>query len=126
MMAPGRLLGILFIFASAFAESLGQFAFKRAANHRPVLAGEVVVGPFAAIWLNRRWIFLGFFGFSVDGILWSLSLHYLDLTVAHPIGSVVFVVVAIISRVMLHEHLPVRRWIGICLILAGATIVAVN
>ena len=126
MIASGRLLGICFILVSTLGEALGQFAFKRAANHRPVLAGGAVYGPFTAIRVNFRWIVLGFAGFIVDGILWSAALHFLDLTVAHPIGSIVFVVVAIISKVMLREQLPPRRWIGIGFVLAGATIVAFN
>ena len=126
MIAPTRLLGICFILASTLGEALGQFAFKRAANHRPLLAGGAVYGPFTAIWVNFRWIVLGFVGFIADGILWSAALHLLDLTVAHPIGSIVFVVVAIISKIFLREQLPPRRVVGIGFVLAGAAVVAFN
>ena len=41
-------------------------------------------------------------------------------------GSIVFVMVAVLSHLWLHERITGRRWIGICLILAGSTLVAFN
>ena len=115
----GHLLGIGAIMASTCFEAIGQFAFKHAADHRPTLAS----GPVAAAWANARWVFLGFLGFIVDGVLWSVALYHLDISVAHPIGSLVFVVVAVLSRVVLKERVSPRRWMGIGLILAGAACV---
>jgi drug/metabolite transporter (DMT)-like permease len=121
-----RFIGILILFASVISEALGQFAFKRGANRGPVTAAGPEMGPLAAIWKNFRWILLGLGGFIVDGLLWSATLFYLDITVAHPLGSVVFVVVALFSRFFLGEHLSRRRWAGIACILGGAAIVAAN
>jgi drug/metabolite transporter (DMT)-like permease len=124
---PGdRLIGVLILFASVVSEALGQFAFKRGASRGPVTASGPAIGPFAAIWKNFRWIVLGFGGFIIDGLLWSATLFYLDITVAHPLGSIVFVVVALFSRCFLKEHISPRRWIGIGCILTGAAIVAFN
>ena len=117
---------MLILFASVISEALGQFAFKRGASRGPVTGDGPSIGPFAAIWKNFRWILLGFAGFIVDGLLWSATLFYLDITVAHPLGSIVFVVVALFSLFFLREHLSPRRWIGIGCILIGATVVAFN
>jgi drug/metabolite transporter (DMT)-like permease len=117
-----RLIGMLFIFVSTFAESLGQFAFKEAADRPATPAG----GPMMSVMVNWRWIVLGFAGFIIDGILWSVALYFLDITVAHPLGSIVFVVVALVSRFMLGEKISTRRWIGIACILVGSAIIAVN
>jgi drug/metabolite transporter (DMT)-like permease len=126
MTPSDRLIGVAVILASTASEAVGQLAFKRAANHQPGHAGTVPLGPFAAAWANRRWIFFGWFSFILDGLLWSTALYYLDITVAHPIGSIVFVVVAIFSKLFLREHISPRRWTGIALILCGAAIVAMN
>jgi drug/metabolite transporter (DMT)-like permease len=126
MTAADRPIGIVILLASVISEALGQFAFKRGANRGPVTADGPAIGPLAAIAKNFRWIVLGFAGFVVDGLLWSATLFYLDITVAHPLGSIVFVVVALFSRFFLGEHLSPRRWLGIACILAGAAIVAVN
>ncbi len=121
-----RFIGILILFASVISEAMGQFAFKRGANRGPVTGAGPALGPLAAIWKNFRWILLGLGGFIVDGLLWSATLFYLDITVAHPLGSVVFVVVALFSRFFLGEQLSRRRWAGIACILGGAAIVAAN
>jgi drug/metabolite transporter (DMT)-like permease len=117
-----RLIGVLVIIISTFAEALGQFAFKEAAD-RPPTPGA---GPIRSALFNWRWIMLGYLGFIIDGILWSIALYFLDVTVAHPLGSLVFVVVALISRLLLNEKIAPRRWIGISCILIGSAIVAIN
>ncbi len=117
-----RLIGVIVIVISTFAEALGQFAFKEAAD-RPPTAGA---GPFISALVNWRWILLGYCGFIIDGILWSIALYFLDVTVAHPLGSIVFVVVALVSRFILQEKIAPRRWLGIACILAGSVIVAMN
>ena len=116
----GHSIGVGVIVLSTCFEAIGQFAFKYAADHRPTIAS----GPIASVWANARWIFLGFLGFIVDGLLWSVALYYLDISVAHPIGSLVFVVVAVLSKLFLHERVSARRWAGIGLILAGTACVA--
>jgi drug/metabolite transporter (DMT)-like permease len=124
--ASDRLIGVSILFASVISEALGQFAFKRGASRGPVSATGLTTGPLSAIKRNFRWILLGFGGFIIDGLLWSATLFYLDITVAHPLGSIVFVVVALFSKLFLKEHISPRRWIGICCILCGAAIVALN
>lgn len=118
----GYAIGISAILLSTIFEAAGQFAFKYAADHKPT----PTAGPVSVAWANLRWIFLGFLGFIVDGLLWSVALYHLDVSVAHPIGSVVFVVVAVLSRIFLHERVSARRWAGIAFILAGTACVAAS
>jgi drug/metabolite transporter (DMT)-like permease len=122
MTPTGRIFGILAILVSTCFEAIGQFAFKRAADNRP--AGSI--GPFAAIFGNLHWVLFGWLSFILEGLMWSTALYFLDLTVAHPIGSLVFVVVAVLSRIFLHEKVSPRRWMGIGLILTGTVLVAFN
>jgi drug/metabolite transporter (DMT)-like permease len=130
MTGADRIIGVVFVLVSSASEAVGQLAFKRAASQRP--AGQVnmsivaPLGPFTSALHNLRWVLLGWISFVIDGLLWSAALYYMDVSVAHPIGSIVFVVVAIFSKLFLHEHVSPRRWIGICFILAGAAIVVVN
>ena len=120
-MAGDRALGVAVIVASTLAESVGQLSFKRSTQRRAAGAG-----PIATAFVHWRWLFLGFVGFAVDGLLWSAALHLLDVTVAHPIGSLVFVVTAVLSRLLLRERIPPRRWAGIGLIVGGSVLVAMN
>ena len=122
MITTDRLIGVAFILLSTLFEAIGQLAFKRAAHHEP----GAPLGAFAAAWSKLHMVIVGWLGFVLDGLLWSAALYYLDVTVAHPIGSIVFVVGAIFSKLFLREQVSRRRWIGICFILVGAVVVAMN
>jgi drug/metabolite transporter (DMT)-like permease len=111
-------IGLLVVLASTVSEAVGQFGFKKASERRTPAAG-----PVAAVVSNWRWLAVGFGGFIVDGILWSVALKLLPLTIAHPAGSIVFVSVAVFSRLFLHEKVSARRWAGIACILAGVVLV---
>ncbi len=119
MTANDRLLGVAVIVVSTLAESVGQLAFKRSTDTG---AGGAITRAFA----NWPWLMLGFVGFALDGLLWSAALKLLDVTTAHPIGSLVFVVTALLSRVVLRERIPPRRWLGITCILTGSVFVALG
>ena len=121
MTGGDRALGVAVILASTLAETVGQLCFKRSTERR--VAG---VGPIATAFVHWRWLLLGIAGFAVDGLFWSAALHLLDVTVAHPIGSLVFVVTALLSRLLLRERIPPRRWAGIGLIVAGSVLVALT
>ncbi len=126
MTGRDRVVGVGIILVSTVAESLGQLSFKRAADHRPLTAAGVPAGPIASAFLNWRWLVLGYVGFVGDGLLWSAALKRLDVTVAHPIGSLVFVVTLVAARLFLGERISPRRWAGIGLIVAGSALVAVG
>jgi multidrug transporter EmrE-like cation transporter len=116
-----RIIGVVTILCSTCFEAAGQFAFKHAADTRPAGAG-----PIGAALSNYRWVLLGWISFIIEGLFWSAALYFLDVTVAHPIGGIVFVVVAVLSRIFLQERISPRRWLGITLILAGTVLVAFN
>lgn len=120
-----RAIGTSVIVASTCFEALGQLAFKRAADGPPT-STVIPRGGIALALSNWRWLLLGYAGFIADGLLWSAALYFLDVSVAHPMGSLVFVVVAIASRLVLHERISPRRWLGIVLILVGSAVVAMN
>jgi drug/metabolite transporter (DMT)-like permease len=117
-METSRLIGLLVVLASTCSEAVGQFGFKRASDRRVTGVGAVWT-----VLANWRWLLVGYGGFIVDGVLWSISLKLLPLTIAHPAGSLVFVSVAVFSRLFLHEKVSGRRWAGITLILLGVVLV---
>jgi uncharacterized membrane protein len=61
-------------------------------------------------------------------ILWLASrmalLSWADLSYVLPVTSIGYVLVAIAGRVLLHEQITSKRWIGIGLIMAGVALVS--
>lgn len=61
---------------------------------------------------------LGFFASYLTALSWA------DLTFVLPSTAFGYVVVALLSRFWLHEHISVYRWAGIILIVCGVGFVA--
>ena len=60
-------------------------------------------------------------------ILWLLShmalLSWADLSYVLPVTSIAYVLVALVGRFALHEHISIARWAGISLIMVGVALV---
>jgi len=60
-------------------------------------------------------------------IVWLLShmalLSWADLSYVLPVTSIAYVLVALVGRFLLHEHVSLTRWLGVTLIMAGVTLV---
>ena len=63
-------------------------------------------------------------------VLWLLSrmalLSWADLSYVLPVTAVGYVLVAVVGRVLLHETITGKRWMGILLIMAGVALVSVG
>jgi drug/metabolite transporter (DMT)-like permease len=60
-------------------------------------------------------------------IVWLLShmalLSWADLSYVLPMTSIAYVLVALVGRFLLHEHVSPARWVGVTLIMAGVALV---
>jgi drug/metabolite transporter (DMT)-like permease len=93
--------------------------------------GMAQVGPVDLHHLNLLWhalfnpfvdlgiiLLIGFFACYMTALSWA------DLTFVMPATAFGYVVVALLSRFWLHEHLSLSRWIGILLITSAVGFVA--
>jgi uncharacterized membrane protein len=73
--------------------------------------------------LFQPWVALG----VVLMILWMMSrmtlLSWADLSYVLPVTAIGYVLVALMGRVFLQEQIPLKRWAGIALIVAGVALV---
>ena len=67
------------------------------------------------------WFGIGFL--ALFFICYMLVLSWADYSYVLPASAVSYVVVGLIGSVVLGEHVPVKRWIGIAFICAGAVLV---
>ena len=58
-------------------------------------------------------LLLGFFA------CYTMALSWADLTYVLPASSLGYVLLALIARFALHEHVTVTRWLGIALVSSG-------
>ncbi len=122
----GELTGILILLAAMMVESLAQLFLKIGAT-----GGSMILRP-ACRQITERllpasatkpWVILGIFSYGLEILLYTFVLHFLDVSVAFPLGSLCFVGVALLSKVFLGETVSRVRWLGVGLILAGTVFV---
>lgn len=105
-----QLWGLLLVLGTVTLESCCQFCFKKGAtSHSP-----------------KPWIALAISIYAVQIMLWSVVLHLVDVSIAHPMCSLSLVLVALMSFFFLKEKLTPQRWMGIVLIVSGTTLVGLR
>jgi multidrug transporter EmrE-like cation transporter len=72
----------------------------------------------------RMWI--GLTLFAISAAFWLVVLSRLPLSVAYPALGVSYVVVVLLSRLVLHEHVPLLRWIGVLVVALGIALIGVS
>jgi uncharacterized membrane protein len=76
--------------------------------------------PFAVVLaVFNPWVAVGIVFLLVFFACYLSSLSWADLTYVLPATSLGYVLMALIARFALHEHVSVMRWLGILLISAG-------
>ncbi|MGI8773631.1 MAG: EamA family transporter [Actinomycetota bacterium] len=70
------------------------------------------------------WIGLTLFGISA--LFWLVVLSQVPLSVAYPVVGLSYVIIVAFSRVVLHEHVPLLRWIGVVVVALGIALVGVS
>jgi drug/metabolite transporter (DMT)-like permease len=83
-------------------------------RHLPALI-VALVNPWVAIGIV---LLVGFFAAYMNALSWA------DLTYVLPASSLGYVLLALIAKFVLHEHVSVSRWLGIALISGGVGFVA--
>ncbi len=73
-----------------------------------------ITNPWVAVGIL---LLLGFFASYMTALSWA------DLTYVLPASSLGYVLLALIARFALHEHISIMRWLGIALVSGGVAFV---
>jgi len=105
-------LGGIGIFAPV-GDSLLSYGMKQAGNvslHHLSSLLLAITNPWIALGIV---LLLGFFACYTSSLSWA------DLTFVLPASSLGLVLLALIARFALHEHVSLTRWLGIALVSCG-------
>lgn len=120
------LTGIAVLVVAMAVESFAQLFLKIGAAGGPRILAESCQ-RFVSRWplgsIPATWFVLGSFAYVLEISLYTFALHFLDVSVAFPMGSLCFVGVALLSRALLGEAVTRVRWLGIGFILLGTVFV---
>lgn len=62
--------------------------------------------------------------YFLSAVIWAYLLTKLDISFVQPILALTYVVTPILAIVLLNEHVPTMRWVGIVIIIVGVFVVA--
>ena len=74
--------------------------------------------------LESGWVWIGIVTMVLSFTLWIYSLRYVALNIAANLTGAVHVLVPLICLAWLHEEIDPKRWLGICLVIAGVLTIA--
>jgi len=117
------LVNFLLLFISISLAIVGQILMKQ---------GMMMFGKFPVTQLLvnilpmvfQPYVFLGIMCFGVSSIFWLVILSRIDLSMAYPLVSVAYVVVAIFSYFVFKENVSLIRWLGIITICLGVFLIS--
>ena len=90
-------------------------------SHGMKQVGNVSLGHISGLLLAiaNPWVALGILLLLVFFACYTMALSWADLTYVLPASSLGYVLLALIARFALHEHVTVTRWLGIALVASG-------
>jgi drug/metabolite transporter (DMT)-like permease len=74
--------------------------------------------------LSNKFIVGGFALYLISTIFWFVALSKMDISLLSPLGSMIFVMVAILAMVFLGEKVTPLRWTGIFVTIVGVVLLA--
>jgi drug/metabolite transporter (DMT)-like permease len=66
----------------------------------------------------------GIFLYFISAVFWSYLLTKFNVSFVQPILALTYVVTPILAIILLREHVPAMRWVGILIIIIGVFFVA--
>jgi multidrug transporter EmrE-like cation transporter len=125
---PAGLVSIALVLVSVGFAVAGQVTLKSAMNQigrigttEVQAAGDTIL---RAAREPRLWAGLLLFGIS--SIFWMVVLSRVPLSVAYPFVGVSYILIVLLSRYILHEHVPLLRWIGVLVVATGIAIIGIS
>ncbi len=74
--------------------------------------------------ISNPFVFTGFVLFGISSVFWLVVLSRINLSVAYPMVSLGYIVVAFASIFLFKENVSLVRWLGIIIICIGVVFVS--
>jgi undecaprenyl phosphate-alpha-L-ara4N flippase subunit ArnE len=107
----------LLILVGALLDTAGEVLLKKGADSVAGRGGVAAAMGFLP--LLSAWTWIGIISYVTSLVSWLYVLRTVPLSIAFPLVNVVHVFVPLAAAIFLHEHVSLRRWMGILLIIVG-------
>ena len=113
-----------FILIAVLLAVIGQLLVKRGLNLLgPIDFSAGLIFTYVTIFTSPL-VIIGTLSYTSSIFFWLYALTRVDLSFAYPFLALSYVLVILASWLILGEHIPVLRWIGVFIIALGVLVVA--
>ena len=116
---------MLLVVLSVLIGTVGQLCIKAAMLRLgPVALGtpdEVLTSGWRILQQPLIWVALPLYG--VGFLAWAAALSRLQLSFAHPLLAIGYLLTPFAAMILFNEQIPPVRWVGILVIIAGIVLV---
>ncbi len=119
---------LAFLVLNDFLETFTNFCFKKSVMPQSDLQIRHFSDAFFFVHhvLSSGFLWAGLLSVVIIFVSWSTILSKIDLSMAAPIASFSYILIALASWLFLHEHVSALRWLGISFILSGVIVVSTS
>ncbi len=120
-----QLWAVLFSFVGTLIGAFGPIYLKRGSG---MLNRESLhtFKQFIRSTIGNRALLIGITCYALGFIIYTISLSGADVSVLYPLGSVAYIWVTILSKIILGEHITRLKIAGVICIIAGAALVGLG
>lgn len=125
---PAGAISIVLLLISVGFAIVGQITLKAAMTRvgRIGTAEVTAAGDTIARAVKEPRIWLGLALFGISSVFWLVVLSRVPLSVAYPFVGISYVVIVLVSRFVLNEHVPALRWLGVVIVATGIAIIGLS
>lgn len=118
-----RMNPLIIVMICIVCGAFGQLSLKHGMN----ILGEISLrniffSRFFQI-VFQPFVLTGIVLYAFSMFLWLVAISKLDLSLAYPLLSAGYIVVAVFSFIFLKEHISLLRWVGTLLIVMGSFLI---
>lgn len=119
----GRVVSLALLLISVFFAVGGQLTLKTAMDSVGRIGKTSQVGETLLRAMKEPLLWLGLALFGISALFWLIVLSRVRLSVAYPVVGISYILIVLLARFRLHEHVPTLRWIGVSVIALGIAII---
>ncbi|MBS3095350.1 EamA family transporter [Candidatus Woesearchaeota archaeon] len=112
-------MSLILLFTSIIFSVAGQLLIKHGMNKsgKLYLTKEPLVSIKKII--TNKFVVLGFMSYGISAIVWLIVLNKMPLSLAYPLVSSSYILIAIFSTLFFKEKIPSLRWLSMAIIIIG-------
>ena len=121
--AGSRVISLALLIVSVSFAIGGQLTLKAAMDRVGRIGRTSDFGETLMKAAKEPLLWLGLVLFGVSAMFWLVVLSRVRLSVAYPLVGISYIIIVLLARFRLDEHVPALRWIGVSVIALGIAII---